>query len=623
MNEIVLIEMPFSDIRMPSLGLTRLKHVIEKENPTLQVQLLYLSHTFADYFGINLYQQVALNTRHLMAGLGDWIFREVAFPEAPDNTVEYLERYYPSINAADQTIQADVLEKRKGLQRLIDDIVEKHRLDKAAIVGFTSFFSQNSACFALARNIKKVNPEVAIVMGGANCEYPMGEEIVNNVDSIDYVFSGPALVNFPAFVRLHLEGAPDSARNLQGVFMKSDLRIQNDAPVAFKQAAGITPLGESLDINTPIPLEYDSFIESYMRLTGEALVPRLPFETSRGCWWGEKSHCTFCGLNSSSMSSRAMAPSRAIQEFRALFSYLSRCSELFCVDNILPKSYLHDVFPYLDTPRGLSIFYEVKSDLSEVDLRTLSRAGVTCVQPGIEALNTSTLKLMKKGSTSFQNIALLKNCLLNNITPMWNLLVGFPGEKEEVYQKYCDDLPLLVHLHPPTGVYPIRFDRYSPYFDHAVDYNLDLHFCDFYGMIYPFSEASLSNLAYYFVDRNFEAPYRVQLQKWIQSLQKSVECWKTAWRTDGRQRPRLEFRPGCNQQIILDSRSGALIEHHVTENSARLLQRLNSPATCDRLLAEVELTAKFDVETEIEQLKNSGFVFQEGDRLLNLVMPGA
>jgi hypothetical protein len=30
------------------------------------------------------------------------------------------------------------------------------------------------------------------------------------------------------------------------------------------------------------------------------------------------------------------------------------------------------------------------------------------------------------------------------IEPLWNLLIGFPGETEKVYRKSVDDLPLLV-----------------------------------------------------------------------------------------------------------------------------------------------------------------------------------
>jgi magnesium-protoporphyrin IX monomethyl ester (oxidative) cyclase len=70
---------------------------------------------------------------------------------------------------------------------------------------------------------------------------------------------------------------------------------------------------------------------------------------------------------------------------------------------------------------------------------------------------------MRKGTTSFQNLKFLKNCGRYGIKAFWNLLVGFPNEPEEIYRKYYDDLPLLTHLQPPNGVYPIRFDRFSPY----------------------------------------------------------------------------------------------------------------------------------------------------------------
>jgi magnesium-protoporphyrin IX monomethyl ester (oxidative) cyclase len=122
----------------------------------------------------------------------------------------------------------------------------------------------------------------------------------------------------------------------------------------------------------------------------------------------------------------------------------------------------------------MAIFYEVKADLSESDLAVLADSGVKFVQPGIESLATSTLKLMKKGTTAFQNLRLLKLCSTYGIHPLWNLLVGFPGEGEDVYRRYVDLLPLIVHLQPPTGVYPVRFDRFSPYYNQRQSYGLDL-----------------------------------------------------------------------------------------------------------------------------------------------------
>ena len=45
-----------------------------------------------------------------------------------------------------------------------------------------------------------------------------------------------------------------------------------------------------------------------------ALEAERFFETSRGCWWGERMHCTFCGLNGATMSYRSKSPRRAVDE---------------------------------------------------------------------------------------------------------------------------------------------------------------------------------------------------------------------------------------------------------------------------------------------------------------------
>ena len=69
-------------------------------------------------------------------------------------------------------------------------------------------------------------------------------------------------------------------------------------------------------------------------------------------------------------------------------------------DNILDHHYIDTLFPMLaDAGLELELFYEVKADLTAEQMRTLSAARVRNVQPGIEALATSTLKLMKKGTS--------------------------------------------------------------------------------------------------------------------------------------------------------------------------------------------------------------------------------
>ena len=122
------------------------------------------------------------------------------------------------------------------------------------------------------------------------------------------------------------------------------------------------------------------------------------FETFAGAV-GRRAHCTSRPNGHTWLTAMA----RKATSFQSMLAYYPRGRRFNCVDNIMPKEYVKGVFPHLEPPPGVSIFYEVKADLSEDDLQTLSKGGVRIVQPGVESLATSTLKLMKKGTSSFQN----------------------------------------------------------------------------------------------------------------------------------------------------------------------------------------------------------------------------
>lgn len=577
----------------------------------VSVDVLNLNHSFAKYMGLDLYGHFTDSFESQNAGLGDWFFRQIAFPEFPDNTDRYFERYFPFRTPEAVRLKARIAQTRAGVDHVLDELISTQGIDQANLVGFTSMFMQNVASFAMSRKLKQRNPGMITVMGGANCESPMGQVITKCVKQIDYVFSGPALKNFPEFVGYCMQGETSKCQSLRGVFSGG-----GELP-----RTGPQTVGEELPINVPIELNYDSFIQTLEQTFPHGGVkPILPFETSRGCWWGERAHCTFCGLNGATMGYRSMSPDKAIQQFESLFRYSPKVSRLEAVDNILPKSYVRDVLPYLDTPSGMTIFYEVKADLSEQDIEVLARAGVRHIQPGIEALATSTLKLMKKGTTVFQNLTLLKWLALYDIHPAWNLLIGFPGEAEKTYERYLEVLPLLHHLCPPSGVYPVRFDRFSPYFDEAAKYGLDLHPLSYYAMVYPFAQEDLDQMAYYFGDSNISAPYFIATAKWIGKLRVKITDWLNRWKDNRGLAPRLLFKP--NSSRVIDSRYGKVTEHEVGQAGKAILQVLEKPNRVDSLAKAVSQLGDIQIEQEIESLAAKGLIFQEGDRYLSLVLEG-
>jgi magnesium-protoporphyrin IX monomethyl ester (oxidative) cyclase len=626
MYNIVLVNMPFGALYLPSIALTQLKAVTDTAlGDRACTRLEYLNHDFGEYMGAELYMEIS-SLHNSNAGLGDWFFRQIAFPELPDNTGAYFDRYYSQGTPQIEALKAAVLEKRAGLDAFFDQLIDEYALVDADLVGLTSMFAQSAACMALARKLKERRPDVVVVVGGANCEAPMGREIVRHVPSYDFVFSGPALKSFPELVRRLIDGDRAGCHRINGVFSQANrVLAEGAAPhggglAALGSLEGVRAFGDELPIDTPVALNYDGFLDSVdRRFPDRTWVPMLLFETSRGCWWGERAHCTFCGLNGSTMSYRAMRPELAAEVLQSLFRYSGRTRHLQCVDNIMPKSYLKELWPHVKAPENQVIFYEIKADLTDEDFAVLANAGVTEVQPGIEALNTATLKRMRKGISAFQALQCLLRAARHGVRPHWNLLIGFPGEEREVYDKYLDDLPLFTHLPPPQDVFTVRFDRFSPYFMEAESYELRLRPMDFYRMTYPFPDEALANFAYYFDDDNVTAPYFMNAARMQGKLREKVGRWRQAWEDGGGARPQLYRHERAGRATVFDSRGPEPVEHDIGERGFHLLELLGSAKKLGALTAEVAGLPDFDVPAELNALIDRGLVFHEGERYMSLV----
>jgi magnesium-protoporphyrin IX monomethyl ester (oxidative) cyclase len=382
MYRIALLNMPFAGLHLPSIALTQLRSVVQTGfGDRVRCDVHYLNMDFAVFLGLEAYSQISTSVEANTHGLGDWIFREEGFPGQADNAAAYFQRHFASFGDEIEGLKQRVLGCRGRLAEFLEGVIDRYGLDRCDLVGLTSMFSQNAACIALARRIKRRRPDTVVVMGGANCETSMGEVLVRRVDALDFVFSGPSLASFSSFVGHLMRGEVDACHRLPGVLSRRKLRL---APIG-----SVREVGPELPIDQEVPLDYDDYFAALdEHFEPGAVDPFVLFETSRGCWWGERSHCTFCGLNGTTMNYRAMEPGQALRQFERLFGYAPRAKHLQSVDNILPREYLTSVLPELHPPAGVSLFYEVKADLKPSEMEILARARVTDIQPGIEALST-------------------------------------------------------------------------------------------------------------------------------------------------------------------------------------------------------------------------------------------
>jgi len=158
MYNISLINMPFASLNSPSLALTQLKSVLDSMySNRVSAEILYLNQDFGCYMGVEFYQFVVESMEAHSSGLGEWFFRQAAFPELKANTDEYFQRYLPHRSEQTAKLKRSILDNRRGVGQLLDRLIDKYKLDQADLVGFTSMFSQNVAGFAMARKLKERN----------------------------------------------------------------------------------------------------------------------------------------------------------------------------------------------------------------------------------------------------------------------------------------------------------------------------------------------------------------------------------------------------------------------------------------------------------------------------------
>jgi ribosomal peptide maturation radical SAM protein 1 len=527
---------PFFELRYPSLG----AHVLQAcaREAGFRVRAFYANLLFASHIGLPRYTTMA--QAPLGTFLGERLFARAAYGVSPlgeQANMFALERIY-GFGMAQAIYQDDMPYAAYRLEVLRTEGEVPAWVEAAGkyigglgipVIGATTTFQQTAPAIALLGAVRRHAGGVTTIIGGANCEGDMAEGIRSIAPFIDYVFSGESEHTFPELLRGLARREPPAGRIIRG-----------------------KPCDE---MDAIPPLDYDDYFEqraAYLSRADDVAVGEasVPYETSRGCWWGQKHHCTFCGLNGEGMAFRSRSPDRVIRELRTLAAKY-RPASVIMADNIMPYTYFSTVVPRLATELpGLNIFYEQKANLPRERLLLLKHAGIHTIQPGIEALSSELLTLMRKGTTARQNVDLLRDARGVQITLAWGLLWGFPGDRPAWYEETLAILPLLHHLQPPGGFAVLGLDRFSPYFDQAEQFGIsDLRPYPGYSDFLP-AGAAVEKVAYHFT-----GAYRcaaVEAPNLMRAINQAVGAWQASWAR--RQPPELRIRKYAGTFCLVDTR---------------------------------------------------------------------
>jgi len=526
-GDALLIVPPFAAIDLPALG----PHAVQASARAagFEVAILYANLWFAAEIGELDYQAIAQANRKIL--LGERFFAPLAFGGRDHELL--LEQAFarcgsmivpPLDQARLRTLMARAGPWLDALLECLDEL-------DYPVIGCSTTFEQTAASLAILSRAKRRRPERVSVLGGANCEGEMAAGLLSLQAGIDHVFAGESEASFTEFL--------------------GSLRAGRRPPGATVSGR---PCREMDALPTP---DFTEFYRQYDRFLPAGAFKAdgnlwLPYESSRGCWWGQKHHCTFCGLSDEAIGFRAKSPDRVLAEWRTLLE-AHPTNKLCAVDYIMPQRYFRDLLPRVpEELPPLHAFFFVKANLGLAQVRALAAAGAAVVQPGIEALDTALLERMDKGVDARHNIDLLRYARACGIAVNWNLLCDLPGDELASYQRTLALLPLLHHLHPPIGVFPVRIDRFSPYFDHPQQHGLsNLRPLASYAEVFP-ADADLHRLAYHF-DADYTSAARSQ-PPIVEAWNAEVAAWRAAWQ-EGGAAPSLVVTPlGADRYLLVDTR---------------------------------------------------------------------
>lgn len=507
----MLASMPFSLAHFPNLALGLLKPAVEAAGMACDVRYFSLEHTAL--LGADAHAAIS-DVRSYKAQVGEWVFAGAAAgtPDAPGEAylTEVFQAEFPELYQPHRILA--FLSARAGAGGFVEACyrnVDWHAYD---VVGFTSSFQQSMASLALARRIRADHPDIFIMIGGANCQDEMGAEMHRQYPFLDAVCQGEGDRAFPELLRRL--GTGESLQGIDGMVV----RTQGRTIVPARSTDSVT------DLDTLPRPDFDAFFDQHAALgLSERYPTAVVFETSRGCWWGAKQHCTFCGLNGVTMSYRAKSQARAFNELDWLVRRHGT-RDVANADNILEMRYFDDFVPRLEASGlDLLVFYETKANLKPWHWSALGRAGIRKVQAGIESLETSVLKLMRKGVTGLQNIAALKLAAEAGVYVEWLNLCGFPGETDAAYARIAELMPKLVHLQPPAGFFRARADRFSPFHSTPERFGVTLEPLAAYRHMFPFPPEVVARLGYHFT---MHSPGLDRLADYTREAAAATQDWR-------------------------------------------------------------------------------------------------
>jgi anaerobic magnesium-protoporphyrin IX monomethyl ester cyclase len=300
------------------------------------------------------------------------------------------------------------------------------------------------------QKVKKAFPDLVTVWGGWHPSLFPDETLEE--ESLDVIVTGQGEISFHNLL-IEIAGEKNY-KNVKGIYFKKDGKITNTAAQPMK------------DINSFPKHNYDLIpVERYFKLKKRR---QLDYISSQGC----RFRCSFCA--DPFMYNRGwygFSPERMGDELEELWKKYK-----FDDVNFQDETF----FTYQDRAKGIAEeflkrglkftwFGTMRADqgvrMSDEVFKLCKRSGLRKVMIGVEAGSQEMLDWMKKDIKIEQVYESAEKCLRNNISIIFNVILGFPHETPESIN---ESLRVARKLRKMSPTFELGVFYFKPYPGNAI-----------------------------------------------------------------------------------------------------------------------------------------------------------
>lgn len=316
-----------------------------------------------------------------------------------------------------------VIEYYEDNRRLFEYYQEEIERSSPKVVGFTVYYSSLSITKIFASELKKMNPDIKIILGGPSAAgYMRNQKELLEKPYIDAVCLGEGE---RALVQYMKEVFAGSGERLPGVSYKYNDLIIDALPIDYIKKLDSLPFPDFDDLN----------LSAY---TGSTQYPSY---TSRGC----PNKCFYCTERNFFDGLRVRSAKRLIEEFQYVNTKYPQIKEIRFMDSISnAKISVLDEFCDLKISSGLKIKFNLENAVIRKEMRLplykkLKKAGCTVVGYGMETSSQDLLKDVGKLLALGVDLpSVLSEGKKAGLYISVNIMFGLPGETERHFREMVE-----------------------------------------------------------------------------------------------------------------------------------------------------------------------------------------